>query len=168
MDIFNYCPSCGAKGISYDGIKKYYCSDCSFTFFNNVAAAVAAILEFEGSIIFIKRNKEPGKGKLDLPGGFIDPNETVEEAIKREIQEELEIDVESFRYIGSCPNVYEYKNVEYHTCDMFFHSRIETYPQSYDEKEIEELVLIKPEDIIIEDIAFESMKKFLKLYFQMS
>jgi NAD+ diphosphatase len=165
MKLFNYCPSCNSKSISYDGIKKSYCKDCSFIFFHNIAAAVAAIMEYQEEIIFIKRNKEPGKGMLDLPGGFVDPNETVEQAIRREIKEELNIDIETFRYLGSSPNVYEYKNVRYNTCDLFFQCRIETYPEKFDEREIEKLVLIKPEALIIEELAFESTRNFLKLFF---
>lgn len=164
MKLFNYCPSCGSGGISYDGIKKFFCNDCSFVFFHNIAAAVAAILEYQEKIIFIKRNKAPGKGMLDLPGGFVDPNETAEHAIKREIKEELNIDIEKLRYLGSSPNVYEYKDVRYNTCDLFFQCRIDTYPENIDEREIEELVLIKSEALIIGELAFESTKNFLKLY----
>ncbi len=168
MKMFDCCPSCGSKSITYDGVKKLFCDECSFTYFHNVAAAVAAILEYEDGIVFIKRNKEPGKGMLDLPGGFVDPNETVENAVKREIKEELNIDIEKFEYLGSSPNIYEYKDIQYYTCDMFFRSRIEKLPEDYDEREIEELILIKPADIIIEEIAFVSTKNFLKQLYQMS
>ncbi|MFH1719444.1 MAG: NUDIX domain-containing protein [Planctomycetota bacterium] len=164
MKIFDYCPSCGSKGVSFDGVKRFYCKDCRFTYYHNVAAAVAVVLEYDGKIVLVRRSKEPRKGKLDLPGGFIDPNESAEDAVKREIKEELDIDVGTIRYLASCPNVYEYKRVPYCTCDLFFYSRLDAPPGSFDKSEIEELVLLKPSDVQRDQIAFESTKACLRLF----
>jgi NAD+ diphosphatase len=159
---FNRCPNCGASDISFDGIKKLYCRACSFTFFQNAAAAVAAILEYGEQIVLIKRSKEPGKGKLDLPGGFVDPDESAEEAVRREIKEELDMDLGVLKYLGSHPNTYEYKGVMYKTCDLFFSSRIDTLPAVFDKTEIEELALKHPSEILDDQIAFESTKMWLR------
>jgi len=164
MKIFDYCPTCGSKDISFDGVKRLYCKDCRFTYYHNVAGAVAIVLECSGKIVLVRRSKEPGKGKLDLPGGFIDPNESAEDAVRREIKEELDIDVGSIRYLASSPNVYEYKGVPYSTCDLFFYSRLDAPPESFDKSEIEELVLLKPSDVQDDQIAFESTKACLGLF----
>jgi NAD+ diphosphatase len=155
---FNYCPACGAESIVFDGTKKFSCQDCSFTYYHNVAAAVGAILEYDKKIILIRRAKEPGKGKLDLPGGFVDPKESAEEALKREIEEELRIDVGRLKYLGSCPNIYKYEGEVYNTCDLFFYSKINTFPTDYDRTEVEELISINPLVIPNDKIAFESVK----------
>ena len=76
----------------------------------------------------IERANDPGRGKLDLPGGFVDPKESAEAAIKREIKEELKIDIAEPRYLGSYPNIYEYGGVTYHTCDLFFYAKIDAPP----------------------------------------
>lgn len=164
MNIFSYCPCCKSSDISFDGTKKLSCKACSFTYFHNIASAVAAILEYDGKIILIKRNDEPCKGKLDLPGGFVDPKETAEDAVRREIKEELKINVEQLKYIGSYPNVYEYKDVIYNTVDLFFYSKIDTLPKEVDETEIAELVLVDPLNIPLSEIAFESTKTCLENY----
>lgn len=156
--MFDYCPSCGSRAVSFDNVKKFICKDCSFTYFHNVAAAVAAILEYDQKVILIRRAKEPGKGKLDLPGGFADPDETVEDALRRELKEELGIDAGTLQYIGSYPNRYIYKGVPYRTCDLFFYSKIDALPTDLDRTEIEELILINPLDIPADEIAFESTK----------
>src|SRR4030042_605907 len=101
MKIFDYCPACGAREIFFDDIKQFKCRACSFTFFQNVAAAAAAILEYDGKILLVKRGQEPEKGKLDLPGGFLDPKESAEDGLRREIREELHIDLKQLKYIGS-------------------------------------------------------------------
>ncbi len=161
MKTFNYCPSCGAADILFDGIKQFNCKECSFTYYHNVAAAVAIILEYDKKILLTKRGEEPGKGKLDLPGGFVDPKESAEDAIKREIREELNIETGDLQYLGSFPNIYEYKDVVYNVCDLFFFSRINTLPTDIDRSEIEEWILVNPSEIPIDEFAFESTKMCL-------
>ena len=148
----------------FDGVKEFTCGACSFTYFQNVAAAAGTILECEGKIVLLRRKQEPGKGLLDLPGGFVDPEETVEEAAKREIREELKIDVDTLQYLGSYPNTYEFKDVRYHSCDLLFYSEIETIPTEFDETEVEELVLMDLMEIPDDELAFESIKVGLRLF----
>ncbi|MBN1805815.1 MAG: NUDIX domain-containing protein [Sedimentisphaerales bacterium] len=164
MRIFNCCPSCGSKDIFFDAIKKLNCRECSFTFFHNVAAAVAVILEYDRKILFTIRAKEPGKGKLDLPGGFVDPGEKAEDALKREIREELRMEIEDLEYLFSFPNIYKYKGVDYNVCDLFFYSRINTIPEDFNKGEIEEVTLINRSDIPIDKVAFESTRNCLKCF----
>lgn len=162
MKIFNHCPNCGIPDISFDGIKKFCCQSCSFTYFQNTAAAVGVIVEYDEQIVLLKRNREPAKGKLDVPGGFVDPGESAEGAIRREVKEELFMDLgAAMTYLGSYPNTYDYKRVTYKTCDLFFSTRIDALPTKFDTSEIEQLILMKPSDIPKEQIAFESLKMCL-------
>jgi NAD+ diphosphatase len=164
MRIFNYCPSCGSKEIIFDSIKKYNCKECSFTFFHNVAAAVAGILEYDHKILLVRRGEEPGKGRIDLPGGFIDPNESAEDALKREIKEELKIDIKELKYLDSFPNIYVYKEIVYDVCDLFFYSEINSPPTDFDRREIEELILLNRSEIPIDKVVFESTKNCLRQF----
>lgn len=164
LKLFNCCPHCGAPEIVFDGIKELHCRACSFTYFHNVAAAVAAVLEYGEQIVLIERNKEPGKGKLDLPGGFVDPDESAEDAVRREVKEELSMDLGELKYLGSYPNTYDYKGVTYKTCDLFFSSRIDALPTVFDTREIKELVLMHPSEISKDQIAFESTKTWLQYF----
>ena len=164
MKIFQYCPSCKSSDISYDGIKQFKCSSCSFTYFHNIAAAAAAILEYDKKILLIRRAKEPGKDKLDLPGGFIDPKESAEEGLKREITEELGITINEMKYLGSSPNIYEYKGITYNTCDLFFYSKIQTLPTDFNKSEISAIELKEPSGIHQKDVAFTSTIKGIRLF----
>ena len=82
------CPSCNSGNIKFINNKKYFCNECSFTYFHNVAAAVAVIVECNSKILLVRRNIEPASGKFDLPGGFVDSGENLEQAAKREVNEE--------------------------------------------------------------------------------
>ena len=161
---FDCCPACGSSDIVFDKNKKFSCGQCAFTYYHNVAAAVAAILEYDKKIVLIRRAKDPGKGKLDLPGGFVDPKESAEEAVIREVKEELQIDIKEPKYLGSFPNIYRYKDVLYHTCDLFFYSKIDALPTDFNRPEIEELVLLNPFEISDDEVAFESVKRSLGIF----
>ena len=123
---FTFCPSCGSKSIQTElGGRKWFCPDCGYTLYNNVAAAVGIILENEkGELLFERRAKEPRKGFLAFPGGFSEPDETGEEAVQRECREETGIVPEDIQYLCSFPNTYEYKGIRYKTCDLFFTARL--------------------------------------------
>ncbi|HDR16897.1 MAG TPA: NUDIX domain-containing protein [Desulfobacteraceae bacterium] len=54
---------------------------------------VGAVVFWGNSAILVRRNNEPGKGRWSLPGGLVELGESLEEALKREIREELSVDV---------------------------------------------------------------------------
>ena len=68
----------------------------------------------------VRRGKEPAKGTLDLPGGFVDNGESAEQGIQREIKEETGLEVERVEYLFSIPNIYNYSGMDIHTLDMFY------------------------------------------------
>lgn len=76
--IFKYCPNCTSTDIEFPNNVRFECYNCGFTYFHNIAAAVAVVFKQGDKILFTVRNIDPDKGKLDLPGGFIDPNETAQ------------------------------------------------------------------------------------------
>jgi 8-oxo-dGTP diphosphatase len=61
---------------------------------------VDAIILFEGKVVLIRRGNDPYKGMLALPGGFVEADETVEQAVLRETKEETGLDVEIMRLVG--------------------------------------------------------------------
>ena len=163
-NFFKFCPNCASKNFTYDNNFKFHCNDCNFVLYHNIAAAVAIIFTYEDKILFTVRNVNPDKGKLDLPGGFIDPNETAEEAACREIEEELGLDItlNDLRYITTQPNNYIYRNVAYRTMDIFYECVLKSDSVSINaEDEINELVWIKRSEIDLNKIGFVSIRKVI-------
>ena len=94
LSQFRYCPKCGSEHFEIHNEKSKQCKDCGFVYyFNSSAATVALILNGRNELLVCRRAKEPAKGTLDLPGGFIDMAETGEEGVAREVKEETGLDV---------------------------------------------------------------------------
>ncbi len=120
---FNMCPMCGSKRVENPGKRKWICHDCGFDLYNNVAAAVGIVIyDKNDNVLFEVRAKEPRKGFIAVPGGFVDFDESAEKAVVRECREEIGVDVEpsAVKFLCTNPNTYPYKNFEYKTCDIFF------------------------------------------------
>ena len=123
---FLYCPECGSPHFEVNNEKSKKCTDCGFVYyFNPSAATVALILNEKNELLVCRRAKEPAKGTLDLPGGFIDMNETGEEGVAREVLEETGLKVKKAVYQFTLPNIYVYSGFPVHTLDMFFLCTVE-------------------------------------------
>lgn len=171
---FKLCPECGSKKVEWKG-RKWVCPNCGMDLYCNVAAAVGIVLTDKNhNVLFEVRAKEPRKGYLALPGGFIDYDERAEDAIIRECKEEIGADITKMKFICTYPNTYEYKKFEYKTCDMFFEAEIPEDFSSMEEfvetlknqeSEVTGFKICKidsAEDVDNLPIAFESTRKTLK------
>ncbi len=164
MTFFKFCPSCASTHFTFPDNRRFYCEDCGFTYYHNIAAAVAIVFTFEDKVLFTVRNVDPDKGKWDLPGGFIDPNETAEEAACREIREELGLNLQpsDLKYVTTSPNNYLYKNVPYGTMDIFYECELTSDIIKVEaEDEIQELIWVKRSEIDLNQIGFVSIRKVI-------
>jgi ADP-ribose pyrophosphatase YjhB (NUDIX family) len=165
-ELFKFCPRCGASSFQQQARNLLSCSNCGFHFYRNPAVAVAAIIvDSESKILLIRRAKDPAKGKLALPGGFVDFDETAESALHREISEELGLALQSISYLTSHPNQYLYREVTYPVLDLFFVCRPVATETSLMRTEVESVCWIEPDQVNLREIAFDSMKEALRCYF---
>jgi len=138
------------------------CPECGLDWYFNMAAAVAAVIfDEQGRLLLTVRAHEPSKGMLDLPGGFVDMGETAEQAVKRELLEELCIDVEPVEYLGSFPNEYVYSGILYETLDLVFICRANHLEGMTPGDDVSGVVRIKPEEIVPDDAGLSSVKEIL-------
>lgn len=167
LEVLKFCPKCGSPNFQISGERSLKCGDCRFHYYINASAAVAALVTDEnGKLMMVTRGIEPNFGKLDLPGGFVDHNETVEDALKRELFEELGMKTKSLKYLSSAPNEYIFSGFSVFTVDMAF----EVIPESIEN--------LKPMDDILDyrfyaenefdydDIPAPSIKQFVIDFFK--
>jgi 8-oxo-dGTP pyrophosphatase MutT (NUDIX family) len=181
--MWNYCPSCSAAGIRFDGVHRYSCPACGFVFYQNTAAATGCVIRGKQGVLLLVRGKEPAKGKLDLPGGFVDPGEGALEGLVRELREEIGwtppesssgaagegpgLRRPAFCLFASFPNTYPYRGTVYHTCDMFFALDAPDLTEQdlrLQAGEIGGFRFVKPGEIRMEDLAFDSTRRALGAY----
>lgn len=125
LALFKYCPRCGSARFIENDARSKRCADCGFTYYHNAAAATVAVIFNEmGQLLVGRRALEPAKGTLDLPGGFVDPGESIVEGCLREVREETGAEVTVERFLFSLPNVYRYSGFDVHTSDAFFLCRL--------------------------------------------
>ena len=162
--LIKHCPGCGSLRLNWPSSKNFECADCGFTLYLNIASAVGVIIECQGKILFGIRKNEPKKGMLDLPGGFVDPDETAEDGARREVREELGIDVGELKYFCSFPNRYLYRGIEYHTLDLIFLLQMDKQPDARAADDLEGFIWVRREDVEYEKIGFESLRKAVREY----
>jgi 8-oxo-dGTP diphosphatase len=68
--------------------------------YKNPTPTVDAIIQKNSQILLIERKKEPFKGYLVLPGGFVNEGERVEDAARREVKEETSLDIVLLEILG--------------------------------------------------------------------
>ena len=152
-EVFRFCPACGAEGFAVpgdfipgaDGKHRFACSVCGFRFYINSSVGVAAILlNPAGELLMTRRLKEPKLDTLDLPGGFADPGEPAEEALRREVLEEVHLEVTDLvPWRRSYCNEYEYGGITYFTNDFIYTATVRDWQQlrMSDPEEAEPLLL---------------------------
>ena len=173
--MFQYCPSCGKKNITAKG-NRFFCPDCAFVYYQNTAAATGCVIQAGDKVLFLVRAREPSSGKLDLPGGFVDPGEGVLDGLLRELREELGWEppvppgmplAEVFTLFASFPNTYPYKNIDYNTCDMFFTVSAPGLTEKDIHVQAEEITgirFLRLDDLNQEDLAFNSVRRALEAF----
>jgi len=97
-----YCPQCGAEMDTADvaGRTRQFCPDCGFVLYRNPVPGVGLLVEMEGRILLVQRGHAPFEGWWTLPAGYIEADESVEQAAIRECKEETGLDVELLELFG--------------------------------------------------------------------
>ena len=167
LDKFRFCPSCGSPRFEVNDFKSKRCLACGFTYYANPCSATAAFIRNgRRELLVAVRGKEPARGTLDLPGGFVDMDETAEEGMMREIREETALVGAAPRYLFSIPNRYLYSGMVIHTLDMFFEVSVadDAVPHADDDAaELRWMPLssIDPADFGLQSIS-EGVRRYLK------
>ena len=165
LETFKYCPKCGSNRFVESDDKSKLCENCHFTYYFNSSAAVAVfIINKKGELLVARRAKEPARGTLDLPGGFVDLYETAEEAVVREVKEETGAIINDIRYLFSIPNIYLYSEFNVHTVDLFFRCYVEDSVNFTPDDDVAELFFLGRNEINPDLFGLDSIKKAIQRF----
>jgi NADH pyrophosphatase NudC (nudix superfamily) len=98
-----YCPECASalELRRIDGVERKVCilPKCGFVNWDNPVPVVAALIEYQGKIV-LARNSQWPEGMFSLVTGYLERNESPEDAVAREVKEELGLDGKVQEFIG--------------------------------------------------------------------
>ena len=95
-----YCGRCGQKIFPKTEEKAKECPGCGLIIYPQLAPAVIILIE-RGNELLLARSPHFQKGLYSVIAGFVEPGETLEQTVTREIREEVGIEVQNIRYFGS-------------------------------------------------------------------
>lgn len=162
IHLFRHCPKCAAPVAG--GENPLDCPACGFSyFFNPTVAAGAFVFDGQKRALFLRRAREPAKGLFGLPGGFLDAGESAEDGLRREVREEVGLEVTGVAYLCSCPNEYSYRGVTYPVCDLIFTATAVNPEAITSDSEVAGYEWRSLEAVSGEELAFPSMRLGLKV-----
>jgi ADP-ribose pyrophosphatase YjhB (NUDIX family) len=159
----NYCSYCGSDKIAFkkpkgDVHERFICSSCKVIHYSNPNIVTGCLPIWEDKVLLAMRAIGPRKGYWNVPAGFMENGETVEEGALREVWEETEtkVEIEGLVTLYSIPHI----NQVY----MHFYGKMLT-PDFACGIESSEVQLFKEEEIPWDKIAFTSSTFTLQHYF---
>lgn len=160
---FKFCPKCGSSHFVENNIKSKRCETCGFVYyFNPSSSTIAIIINSNDELLVATRAHDPAKGTFDLPGGFVDMNETGEEAVIREVKEETGLHVSQAKYMFSIPNTYVYSGFEVHTLDLVYLCKVNDMRNMQAEDDVASLQFIKISELNPDLFGLRSVKEVIQ------
>lgn len=140
-----------------------FCVRCPFINFRNARPTVTALILHKNKVLLARRNYNPFKDYWDLPGGFIDKGEHPEDAIKRELKEEMGMSVRIKKLFGVYTGTYLW-NVDpcYILSVAYIVEPQGWYERIVDAKEVKDIKWFSKKELKRKKIAFDSNRKILK------
>jgi ADP-ribose pyrophosphatase YjhB (NUDIX family)/predicted N-acetyltransferase YhbS len=97
-----YCQKCGSpmRLSQLDGRARWQCPSCGYIQYENPVPGVGVLIESAGKLVLVQRDRPPREGEWALPSGFIEADESVEQAAVREALEETGLELELIELFG--------------------------------------------------------------------
>ncbi len=98
-----HCPRCGAPTVAQQGGWIRRCTDDGTEHYPRTDPAVIMAVVDADDRLLLARGPQWGRGRFSVLAGFVEPGESLETAVAREVREEVGIAVEDVRYLGNQP-----------------------------------------------------------------
>jgi NAD+ diphosphatase len=101
-----FCGRCGTETAASSGERSRTCPRCGLQHFPRLSPAVITLIEDDAAgtgRVLLARSPHFAEGVYSTLAGFVEPGESLEEAVAREIREEVGVEVRNVRYFGSQP-----------------------------------------------------------------
>jgi ADP-ribose pyrophosphatase YjhB (NUDIX family) len=98
----NYCPKCGMRLATRleGGRERLACPECTYVFFGEFSIGVGGVVIRDGKALLIRRGQEPRRGWWQIPGGYAEHDEEIDQAVAREVFEESGVSARPLGVLG--------------------------------------------------------------------
>ena len=97
-----FCGRCGIPTEAVSGERATQCPQCRLMTFPRLSPAIIVLIHRGDEVLLARSHRFP-EGMYSALAGFVEPGETVEGALEREVEEEVGLQVQNLRYQGSQP-----------------------------------------------------------------
>ena len=97
-----FCGRCGTPTVNAPAERAKLCPNCGLLSFPRLSPAVIMLVQ-RGDELLMARNRAFAEGFFSVLAGFVEPGESLEEAVAREVREEVGLELRDIRYFGSQP-----------------------------------------------------------------
>ena len=111
-----YCGRCGAPNRNHPKERAKECTSCGLIRYPRISPAIIVLIRNNDQLLLARAHRHP-PGFYSVLAGFVEPGETLEEAVAREIHEEVGIEVKNIQYFGSQPWPFPNSLMVAFTCD---------------------------------------------------
>ncbi len=160
LEVFIYCPRCKHK-LRHD-TKFISCGNCGLHYYDNPRPCTSVILCKDNQYLLVERAVVPGKGLWGLPGGFVERDETFEESARREIKEELGLEIGKLKYVASATEPYLHKEVLYPTLSVLFTAKLPDNARIVPADDVASYKLFDKNALPKDKFAFKAMHKMFE------
>lgn len=166
---YKFCPKCAGKlkYQSFDSAQHPVCQKCGFIFFQNSKPTAGAVIEDgKGRVLLHKRAESPRRGYWDILGGFLNNGEDPIVGLKREMKEELGVNIKVGDLVGIYTDSYmRDEAIKNYTLNIQYKVRLKTNSLKPNQ-EIAELKWFSENEVPWNKLAFKSQHLILKDYFR--
>ena len=134
------CSHCGGKILPSEHDFGRVCSECGSVFYAPISPAIIVAVERDDKLL-LAHNKAWPEGRCSVIAGFVEPGETLEDTVRREIYEEVSVRVDDIRYFASQSWPFP------HSLMLGFNARYSSGEVVPDGTEIESAGFYSPEEI---------------------
>lgn len=160
----NFCRRCGAA-LEYIDESAYRCTNQHMLFVNSAPCVGVFFVTDDKQVLLSVRGIEPYKGMLDTLGGFVEIDETFEEAAVRELQEEAGItpdQYEALQFISTETGIYPYDGEDRAILGVFFWSRLKQGVTLQPADDVSEIVQIPLAEVDLTQLDNGDVYKAIK------
>ncbi len=165
MDKFttemNFCRRCGTP-LEKRGRVECVCANGHRIFFNASPAMALILVNDKNEFLVLERAMDPGKGRLDAPGGFCDGPESLEAATAREVKEESGLDPSDYtkpEFLLSLTNAYEFGGEVVPALDIIFTARMKTDKQPVAGDDAAHAMWVPAAELDLDKVFFPSVRE---------